>query len=141
MRIMAVTLLVIVIALVALVYGGRILDLVADGSVWLILRWPFAFALYFIMVVYNYYMMPSHKVRIREIIPGSIFASVGLLLVTLLYSKYTKNMANYDILYGSLSTIVALMFWFYFLAWVLCLGVLFNKVWKDTDEEEKGQLD
>ena len=65
-------------------------------------------------------------------IPGSIFAAVGLVLVTWLYSLYLNGMAQYDIVYGALANIVALMFWFYFMAWVLCLGVLFNKVLQDT---------
>ena len=62
-------------------------------------------------------------------------ASAGMLIVTLIYSKYTNyalSAGNYNILYGSLASIVALLFWFYFIAWVQCLGVLFNKVWKDT---------
>ncbi|MDO4744921.1 MAG: hypothetical protein Q4B18_00030 [Bacillota bacterium] len=29
---------------------------------------------------------------------------------------------------------MAIMFWFFFLAWVLCLGVMVNKVWDDTSE-------
>ena len=33
---------------------------------------------------------------------------------------------------GTLSSIAAVMFWFYFLAWVMCLGILVNKVWDDT---------
>ena len=28
----------------------------------------------------------------------------------------------------------ALMFWFYFLAWVFILGMLCNKVWSDTKQ-------
>ncbi|MEG0156555.1 MAG: YihY/virulence factor BrkB family protein [Anaerovoracaceae bacterium] len=134
-RTMGFTLLVIIVALVVLVYGGKLLELLTNNaSLWLIIRWPVALALYFMMISYNYYMLPSDKVKFREIIPGSIFASVGLLLVTVVYSKYTGTVASYDILYGSLATVVALMFWFYFLAWVLCLGVLFNKVWMDTED-------
>lgn len=132
---MAFTLFVIIMALVVLVYGGKLLNLLTDNAeVWLFLRWPVAYALYFLMISYNYYMLPSNKVKFREIIPGSIFASIGLLIVTVVYSAYTSTVVNYDILYGSLATVVALMFWFYFLAWVLCLGVLFNKVWKDTEK-------
>ena len=98
----------------------------------LFLRWPLALALYFIMVSYNYYALPYHKIRYREILPGSIFASAAMMLVTFCYSIYTKYIANFDIIYGSLATVVALMFWFYFLSWALVLGVLFNKVFYDT---------
>ncbi len=130
---MAVTLIVIIIALVVLVYGGKLLHLVTDNDhIWLFIRWPLALTLYFLMISYNYYTLPTQKVPYREIIPGSIFSSAGLLVVTILYSSYTSSVADYDIIYGSLANIVAILFWFYFLAWVLCLGVLFNKVWKET---------
>ena len=106
--------------------------LLDNPAIWLYLRWPIALVMFFMVISVYYYTMPEKKVKIREIIPGSIFASAGLLLVTFCYSRYTSSVANYDIIYGSLATIVALMFWFFFLAWVFCLGMLFNKVWKDT---------
>lgn len=134
-------------ALIVIVFGEKILYVVLSGlevmlnvkyevdNVWMGLRWVFAFVLYFLMVTLNYYIIPTERGRIREVLPGSIFASVGMLIVTLIYSKYTNyalSAGNYNILYGSLASIVALLFWFYFIAWVQCLGVLFNKVWKDT---------
>ncbi|MBQ4595484.1 MAG: YihY/virulence factor BrkB family protein, partial [Firmicutes bacterium] len=103
-------------------------------STWLWLRWLLGFGLYFLMISYNYYILPTEKVKYRKVIPGSVFAAVGLLVVTGFYSRYTTSLADYDVLYGALSSVVAIMFWFYFLAWVLCLGVLFNKVWDDTSE-------
>ena len=133
---MGVTILIIIISLVVLLYGGKLLELVTNmGEIWLVLRWPIAFALYFFMIGFNYYMIPSRRVKIKEIIPGSIFASVGLLLVTLIYSVYIDRVANYDLLYSSLANVVALLFWFYFLAWVVGLGVIVNKVWMDTDTQ------
>lgn len=140
MRTMAMILIIIIFAIVVLMYGDVILKLAlkifgkeaAAGQIWLILRWPIAIVLYFFMISYIYYVLPSEKVKYKDIIPGSVFAAVGLLLVTAIYSKYVASVANYNVLYGSLATIVALLFWFYFLAWVLGLGVLFNKVWDDT---------
>lgn len=137
---MIITIATLILALFVLVYGQHLLELVlgivgnegAAADAWLILRWPLAAAMYFFMISYDYYSMPSSKVRFRQIIPGSIFASVGLLLVTWVYSLYVDQIINYDILYGSLANLVALLFWFYFMAWVLCLGMLFNKVWMDT---------
>ncbi len=130
---MAVTLIVIILCLAVMAYGGKIFELISNfPEIWVALRWPIGLGLYFLMISFNYYRMPEKKVRYREIIPGSIFASVGLLIVTLFYSFFTSKFSNYDIIYGSLATIVALMFWFFFLSWVFILGMLFNKVWKDT---------
>ncbi|MEG0830553.1 MAG: YihY/virulence factor BrkB family protein [Anaerovoracaceae bacterium] len=150
---MLITLLTIAFSLIILVYGENILKLVTNlleldktlteetlGSIWMFIRWVLGFALYFLMISYNYYIMPEEKSRFRDILPGSIFAAVGMLLVTLLYAEYVGSMANYDLIYGALASIVALMFWFYFLAWVLCLGILFNKVWGDTAQLTKRKM-
>ncbi len=144
LKTMLITLFTIAFSLIVLVYGEIIIKLaftlLSDklhleyhvDSFWLLLRWPVAMALYFFMVSYNYYVLPTEKLSFRQILPGSVFASVGMLLVTFFYSIYVEKMANYDIIYGSLASIVALMFWFYFLAWTLGLGILCNKAWKDT---------
>ncbi len=145
---MAIVILTIIFAIVVLMYGDLILSVIltfigkedAAENIWMLLRWPIAIVLYFLMISYNYYVLPTRKMKFREIIPGSIFASIGLLIVTYIYSKYAFSIANYNLLYGSFATVVALMFWFYFLAWVLFLGVLFNKVWADTKDQKKSEF-
>ena len=106
-----VTLFTLSFSLVVLVYGPIILKLVfgrvlgnelANAAI-ITLRWPLAMALYFLMISYNYYVLPTERVPYRDIVPGSIFASVGFLVVTMVYNIYTKYTANYAILYGSFS--------------------------------------
>lgn len=140
LKTMSLTLFTLAFVAIILVYGKMILLIIfgqiIEGSVieslWTFLRWPLAGVLYFLMVSYNYYVLPNEKMAFREILPGSLFGAVGMLVVTIFYSFYANYTVNYDIIYGSLASIVALLFWFYFLSWALCLGILFNKVWKDT---------
>lgn len=138
-----ITVFTVAFSLIVLVYGPMLLKLsfgrvvgaqIADAA-WMALRWPLAAALYFLMISYNYYVLPTVKVRFRDIVPGSIFASVGFLVVTYGYNIYTKLSGSYNILYGSFSNIVVLMFWFWFISWVLCLGVTINRVWWATRKE------
>ncbi len=139
-----ITLFTLVFSLLILVYGKIIisiftayvnqilnLDFTFD-NVWFVLRWPVAMALYFLMISYNYYVLPSEKIRFRKILPGSILASGGMLLATWIYSYYAAIFANYDLLYGSLAAIVALLFWFYILGYILVIGIQVNVVWEET---------
>lgn len=135
-----ITLFTIVFSLVVLVYGPMLLKLVfgivaggelADAA-WITLRWPLAAALYFFMISYNYYVLPSKKVPFRDVLPGSVFSSVGFLIVTYVYNIYSSKSINYNILYGSFSNIVALLMWFWFMSWVICLGITLNRVWWAT---------
>ncbi|MGN1414214.1 MAG: YihY/virulence factor BrkB family protein [Anaerovoracaceae bacterium] len=140
LKTVVITVFTIGFSLVILVYGELILKLVFGivvGSeiaekTWVMIRWPIAAGLYFLMISYNYYVLPTHRVPYRAVVPGSIFASIGLMVVTWVYSIYTSVSSGYDILYGSFSNFVALMFWFYLLSWVLFLGVILNKVWWDS---------
>ena len=140
LKTVVITVFTIGFSLVILVYGELILKLVfgiVAGSeiaekTWVMIRWPIAAALYFLMISYNYYVLPTHRVPYRAVVPGSVFASIGLMVVTWAYSIYTSVSSGYDILYGSFSNFVALMFWFYLLSWVLFLGVILNKVWWDS---------
>ncbi|MCI5698181.1 MAG: YihY/virulence factor BrkB family protein [Clostridiales bacterium] len=130
----------LVFTLVVLVYGKLIMNVtigaLSDNRVvdilWTYLRWPLNILLYFMIVSINYYFMPSKKMKFSEIFPGSIFCSLGMMLATIGFSIYVSQIANYDIIYGSLASIVAVMFWLFIMAQILCLGVIFNKAWADT---------
>lgn len=144
-----ITIVTIAFSLIILAYGKLILEIVLSvfgldsakyvDSIWMWLRWVLGFVLYFLMVSYNYYILPTEKLPFRKMLPGSLFASIGMLLVTVCYSKYANSLADYDILYGALSSIVAILFWFYLLIWVLFLGVLFIKVLDDTGDSAGGK--
>lgn len=140
LKTMVMTILTIAFVLVVLIYGKKILYAFVGGMVeeytitlvWTYFRWPLATILYFLVVLYNYFVMPAYKLNVRTLIPGAVFGAAGLAVVTFFYSVYTEHMVKYNIIYGSLSSIVALLFWFYFLAWVLVLGIIINQAFRDT---------
>ena len=123
LRTMAMTIITISFVLVVLIYGKSLLYTVVGGIVenytitlvWTYTRWPFATLLYFLLVLYNYFVMPVEKMKVKDLLPGTIFGAFGLVIVTFLYAAYTEHIVNYNIIYGSLSSIVALLCWFCFL--------------------------
>ena len=58
--------------------------------------------------------------------PGSVFASVGWILLTLAFGFYAAHFANYGKTYGSLATVIVLLTWIYLSAYVLLLGAELN---------------
>ena len=93
------------------------------------LRTPLLGLLFFLIILSNYYLLPRIRVPLRAVLPGAAVATVGIMLVTWIYSLYTERATNHNLLYGAFSTIVAMMLWFYMISWVLCIGMMFNKSW------------
>ena len=60
------------------------------------------------------------------ITPGSGFAAVTWLLLTLGFGFYVANFGNYDATYGSLGAVIVLLTWMYLSAYVLLFGAELN---------------
>ncbi|MEO5640407.1 MAG: YihY/virulence factor BrkB family protein [Sphingomicrobium sp.] len=60
------------------------------------------------------------------ITPGSLFAAVGWLLLTVGFGLYVTNVAHYDVWYGSLGSVVALLTWMYLSSYVFLFGAELN---------------
>ena len=127
-------------AVFELVFGNLLKGTTID-MIWTLIRWPLTGFLYFLLVLYNYWTLPSYKLRtkrltVRDVFPGSVFGAVGMLVVTIFYSMYIR-FSNMGAIYGALASIVALLFWFYLISTVLIIGMLVNKVWAETAAEEE----
>jgi membrane protein len=81
------------------------------------------------------------RMMLRMIFPGSLFSAVGMLIATWLYSFYIKwavsAASNFNIIYGSLSSFVLLLIWFYVLAFVLIIGIQMNGAIEQSREQIK----
>ena len=55
---------------------------------------------------------------------------------TEIYSIYIRNFAHYNLFYGSISNIIILMIWVYFLSYIFVFGLAINA----TEEEEKKEV-
>jgi membrane protein len=49
---------------------------------------------------------------------------------TMVFGWYVRNIANYNLLYGSIGAVIALLVWMYVLAVVALIGCEYNAVWE-----------
>jgi len=78
----------------------------------------------FVLFLLIYATMPNRRLRMRQILPGVLFASIGLELLSLIFPLYIKSssdFANYGIIAGLM--LVTITF-FYLLAQIVVLGAL-----------------
>lgn len=126
-----------IISLVILVYAPIFLEkvfksseiLYAIGEVWLAMRWLVVLGLYFLVISLVFYFLPSWRLNYVDIIPGSIFTAIGLILVSIGFNAYVSFSTDYDLLYGSFANAVAIIIWFWAIGWVMVIGIIFNRVW------------
>ncbi len=95
-------------------------------SVILFSRWVIIVFLYFISVSYIYRHAPAVHKKWKLINPGSILASVLMLLLTFVFSWWVNHYSNYNELYGSVGTILIIMVLIYFNSMMLLIGFELN---------------
>ena len=91
----------------------------------------------FIFIKIIYTMAPDQKTYSATVNKGSIFTTVFWFLITMAYTYYAHNLANYDLFYGGLSNIVVLMLWVYFLAYIFVIGLALNHGQETVSEKPK----
>lgn len=89
-------------------------------------RWIIVILLFFGCISYIYRFAPSVRKKWKLINPGSILATVLMILCTYLFSYWVNHFANYNQFYGSISTILILMAMIYFNSLVLLIGFELN---------------
>ena len=89
-------------------------------------RWIVIVLLFFYSISYIYRHAPSVDKKWKLINPGSLLATLLMLIFTLLFSYWVNNFANYNKLYGSISTVLILMLLIYFNSLVLLIGFELN---------------
>ncbi|HVU30719.1 MAG TPA: YihY/virulence factor BrkB family protein [Sphingomicrobium sp.] len=62
----------------------------------------------------------------KWITPGTAFAAITWLLLTLAFGYYVSNFTDYDASYGSLADVVALLTWMYLCAYAFVFGAELN---------------
>jgi membrane protein len=92
----------------------------------LALRYCLAFAAFVLVAALMYYLGPNRKQRLSQVFPGALLATVLWLLSTLAFGWYVRNIANYNLLYGSIGGGLALLVWMYLMAVIALLGCEFN---------------
>ena len=69
---------------------------------------------------------PDVNMKWALVTPGSVTASLLIVLTSLLFSYYLANFGSYNKLYGSIGTLIALMVWINLISMLVILGFEIN---------------
>jgi membrane protein len=90
------------------------------------LRWGIIVLLFFFCISFIYKHAPSVQKKWKLINPGSILATGLMLLMTLAFSWWVSNFAQYNQIYGSISTVLIIMILIFVNSLFLLIGFELN---------------
>jgi membrane protein len=73
-----------------------------------------------------YYFGPNREQQWRYVWPGAIVATIFWMLATSGFAWYVRNIAHYNVMYGSIGAAIALLVWMYLMAFIALIGCEFN---------------
>jgi membrane protein len=77
---------------------------------------------YFILLTLFYWLGTVRIARFRQAIPGAILTTVLFVVTTYGFAIYVKNIARYNVLYGSIGSMILLMVWVNVNVYLLLFG-------------------
>lgn len=96
-------------------------------------------------LLYKYSIAPKERqyIKLVHTLPGAIFATIGWIVASGVFSFYVNNFANYSKTYGSLGGVIVLLVWLYITSIMIVLGGEINGTYASLfifgrrDEEDR----
>jgi membrane protein len=89
-------------------------------------RWVFIIALIFYSYAFIYKYAPSTQKRWKLVSPGAVIATSLSIIATIGFSAFVNNFGRYNILYGSIGSIMIIMIMIFLNSLVVLIGFEFN---------------
>ncbi len=136
-------------ALVLVVFGPQIGGAVANAvglgsvfqTVWSVVQWPVL--VFFVLLAFAlvYYFAPDVEQRFRWVSPGSLLAVALWVLFSLAFSYYVNTIGGSSLSasYGSLASVIILLLYLYYTAYIVLLGAEMNQVIEEHIPEGKNE--
>ena len=111
--------------------GSRLQQFLFPASGWMhgitqALTTAISFGTIVLVVALLYFIGPNRPMKWRDVWPGAWIASFLWFLVTLIFSWYVENLANYNVMYGTVGGVIAMVVWIYLLSAIALFGCEFN---------------
>jgi membrane protein len=85
-----------------------------------------AFLLILVTLLVMYKLFPNKKTTWRGVLPGALLGAVLFEIARQLFFFYAGSLAQYEIIYGALATIIFFIIWIYYVAFIIILGAIFS---------------
>lgn len=123
-------LLVILTLVFGEIIGNQLFSLLNLGNqftiIWNYIRYliPISFMVIIFSLLYKYSpcVPKRNEIIFKYTIPGGLFATLGWILASVLFSYYVNNFGNYSVTYGALGGIIVMLIWLYISSIIILVG-------------------
>jgi len=135
----------LIIAIGLIIFGKLILvyltdfDIISNSAADLILfgKWFTIFLMLFFGISTLFHLGPSIKSKWRLFTPGSILATLGIIITSIGFNYYINHFSQYNKVYGSIGTLMIILIWMYFNSIILLTGFELNASISNAKEKSK----
>ena len=136
-------------AIVSEIHGDKRFGIVSSTVVSVVFSVAFLLVLYLcillmltgkrflLMMILILYRLTTPRRTPHRVFPGALFSAVGIVVMSILLSWLIGSSAKYSLVYGSLASVVILLFWFHVFGLLLILGVVLNHALEVTAPPKK----
>ncbi|MBF0780285.1 MULTISPECIES: YihY/virulence factor BrkB family protein [unclassified Granulicatella] len=122
-----------------LAYGGSILRLMQEFTliregidvIFDHFKWIVASVILATVLGAIYYVMPNVKWKLRFVLPGAIFSTIGILVASQAYSVYISFATSSALTDGTIGIFIVLILWLYLISMVILFGAWINVLYYD----------
>jgi membrane protein len=98
------------------------------GGVVILLTQGISFCATFGVLLLIYRFIPNTKVYWSDVWRGALLVAILFHAVLFGFSLYVQNFTDYQVVYGSIGAIIAILVWIYYSAFIVIVGAEFNYV-------------
>ncbi|OKP94227.1 YihY/virulence factor BrkB family protein [Paenibacillus sp. P46E] len=128
--------LVVLLSILLLVFGSWLktqVFLLVDlpygfQKIWDLLQYAVPLSIMFIVFTLLYWIAPSRRLRLKEVMPGAMFATLGWIITSTLFSVYVNQFSSFTETYGSLGGVMVLLIWLYISSIIILAGGEINAI-------------
>ncbi|MNC18824.1 hypothetical protein D3C76_181030 [compost metagenome] len=97
-------------------------------KIWDLLQYAVPLLVMFLVFTLLYWIAPSRRLTLKEVMPGAMFATLGWIITSILFSVYVNQFSNFTETYGSLGGVMILLIWLYISSIIILAGGEINAI-------------
>lgn len=101
------------------------------GNSWQRIRFLLLAGILFV-ILWAVYAVSQQRTEHYRTFPGAVLATIGMVVMSVIFSAFIAASARYPLVYGSLASLILLMFWLFLSCQIIYLGAALNLALRDV---------